>query len=111
MSKSKKIEAIYSVLIALRKISPDTFKTNEECQAHIETKLRKILVSERKTLFSKTCIEAHLHLSKKTIDNTIEKNDLNLSNSGHKKLISRDAFIKYFAVPEIMKSITSKKVS
>lgn len=111
MSKSKKIEAIYSVLIALRKISPDTFKTNEECQAHIETKLRKILISERKTLFSKTCIEAYLHLNKKTIDNTIEKNDLNLSNSGHKKLISRDAFIKYFAVPEIMKSITSKKVS
>ena len=111
MSKCKKIETIYSVLTTLKKISPETFKTNEECQAHIETKLRKILISERKTLFSKTCIEAHLHLSKETIDNIIEKNDLNLANSGHKKLIFREAFIKYFAVPEIMKSITSKKVS
>lgn len=109
--KNFKNESIYSTLLTLRKISANTFETPEQLQQHIETILRKVLTSEKKSLFSKSCIATYLHLSKKSIDYTIEKHELNLSKSTHKKLISREAFIIHFALPEIMKSITSKKAS
>ena len=96
-------------LISLKKLYLKDFDSIEDLQKHIETKLEKVFLDETKTLLSQTNILFYLDIKKSSIANRIEKYDLNLSANSHKKMISSKSFIRYFAVPEIMGCITSKK--
>ncbi|MGL5936499.1 MAG: hypothetical protein ACRCZI_12875 [Cetobacterium sp.] len=87
---------------ALMKNIFDLKKNQDIDDTIIIKRLTKICDDVYKILFDKTDIKYILTLTGPEIDKIIDDKYLNISKNFHKKIVTYDDFITYFAIPDII---------